>query len=182
MTDPRKIGEGGMATVWEAERCDGLFQRRVAIKLPRDDWSAELLKERIAREREILARLDHPNIASLLDAGMTAAGQPYLALEYVEGTRIDHYCRDRALPPRQRIALFLQVARAISYAHAMLVLHRDLKPSNILVGEGGEVRVLDFGIAKILEPGETQETELTRVSGAALTLSYASPEQIRENR
>jgi serine/threonine-protein kinase len=174
----RKIGEGGMASVWLAERSDGLLKRPVAVKLPHGGWQSGMLAERLKREREILARLDHPNIARLLDAGIDAGGHPYLALEYVDGEPIDEYCRARSLGTAAKLRLFLDVAGAISAAHRMLVIHRDLKPSNILVTAAGEVRVLDFGIAKLLDGSEPQETELTRWSGRALTLDYASPEQI----
>lgn len=174
----RPLGEGGMASVWLAERADGLLGRPVALKLPSEGLRRGLLAERLAREREILATLNHPHIARLLDAGITPAGQPYLALEYVEGRHIDEYCRERRLGVKSRLHLFLQIASALAHAHAMLVVHRDLKPSNILVTAEGQVRLLDFGIAKILDGGETRETELTRVSGHALTLDYASPEQV----
>ena len=167
-----------MAEVWMAERCDGLRARPVALKLPRRGWGNRLFCERLARERDILDALNHPNIARLLDAGATTNGQPYLVLEYVEGQRIDEYCRDRRLPARERLELFLQVAQAIAFAHHSLVLHRDLKPSNILVTSEGAVRVLDFGIAKLLELGQTEETDLTLCAGPAFTLGYASPEQI----
>ncbi len=173
-----KIGEGGMAEVWIAERSDGLLARPVALKLPRGGWGNRLFCERLTRERDILDSLHHPNIARLLDAGADSNGQPYLALEYVEGKRIDDYCRERSLPVAARLELFLQVARAIAFAHRALVLHRDLKPSNILVTSEGEVRVLDFGIAKLLELGQTEETDLTLCAGRAFTLDYASPEQI----
>jgi eukaryotic-like serine/threonine-protein kinase len=174
----KKIGEGGMAEVWMAGRCDGLRARPVALKLPRRGWGNRLFCERLARERDILDALNHPNIARLLDAGATTNGQPYLVLEYVQGQRIDEYCRDRRLPVRERLELFLQVAQAIAFAHHSLVLHRDLKPSNILVTSEGAVRVLDFGIAKLLELGQTEETDLTLCAGPAFTLGYASPEQI----
>jgi serine/threonine protein kinase/tetratricopeptide (TPR) repeat protein len=173
-----ELGAGGMATVWLAERHDGLIPRPVALKLPRGYWRRATLSERLTRERDILATLTHPNIARLYDAGITAAGQPYLALEYVEGRRIDEFVRDAALDVPQRLALFLQVTDAVAYAHAQLVVHRDLKPSNILVTADGHVRLLDFGIAKLLEQGEARETELTERSGRALTPDYASPEQI----
>ena len=126
----------------------------------------------------MLATLDHPNIARLLDAGFDSNGQPYLVLEYVEGQRIDEYCSAGRLPLAPRLDLFLQVTSAITYAHNMLIVHRDLKPSNILVTQKGAVRVLDFGIAKLLQSGQTQETALTHLAGPALTLDYASPEQL----
>jgi serine/threonine-protein kinase len=175
----RQIGEGGMAAVWLAERTDVLQSRRVALKLPHGAWRRAGLAERMAREREILATLEHPHIARLYDAGVADDGQPYLALEFVEGERIDAYCRRHALGVRQRLGLFLQVAQAVAHAHANLVVHRDLKPSNILVTAEGGVRLLDFGIAKLLEQGVAEETALTRDVGRALTPDYAAPEQIQ---
>jgi eukaryotic-like serine/threonine-protein kinase len=172
------IGEGGMASVWFAERCDGRAVPPVALKLPHGGWPRDLLQERIERERDLLRTLNHPNIARLLDAGVTSGGQPYLALEYVPGQRIDDYCRQHELSVSARLRAFLQVTDAISHAHRMLIVHRDIKPSNILVTQEGSVRVLDFGIAKLLEGGQTQETELTRYSGQVFTLEYASPEQV----
>jgi serine/threonine-protein kinase len=150
----------------------------VALKLPRLLTGRAALAERLAREREILAALNHPHIARLYDAGLTAEGQPYLALEHVEGERIDAYCARKGLDVAARLRLFVQVARAVAHAHAQLVVHRDLKPANILVTEAGEVKLLDFGIAKLLEDGRAQETELTQLAGRALTPDYAAPEQI----
>jgi len=173
-----KIGEGGMAEVWMAERSDGLLLRPVALKLPRKGWGNALFCQRLARERDILDTLQHRNIARLLDAGMTPSGQPFLVLEYVAGERIDWYCQSHKLSIQARLDLFLQVAEAIAFAHHSLVLHRDLKPSNILVTNEGAIRVLDFGIAKLLEFGRTEQTDLTLYAGPALTLDYASPEQI----
>ena len=174
----RELGVGGMGLVWLAERVDGGLKRPVALKLPRLSWSRGLA-ERMTRERDILASLDHPHIARLYDAGVDAHGRPYLALEYVEGEAIDAYCQHHALPLKDRLRLLLQVARAVAHAHARLVVHRDLKPANILVTEAGEVRLLDFGIAKLMEGELTQETQLTQQGGRAMTLDYASPEQIR---
>jgi serine/threonine-protein kinase len=174
----RRLGEGGMGEVWLAERRDILQNRQVALKLPRLVTGRTALAERLSREREILATLAHPNIARLYDAGITAAGQPWLALEYVEGERIDTYCTRKALDLPARLRLFLQVARAVAHAHARLVVHRDLKPANMLVTEGGDVRLLDFGIAKLLEAGSARETALTQLAGRALTPEYAAPEQI----
>src|SRR6185295_9751376 len=174
----RELGSGGMGVVWLAIRTDGLIKRPVALKLPHGAWKRAGLAERMAREREILASLAHPNIAHLYDAGVTAAGQPYLAIEYVEGTRVDVYCRERALGVRARLELFVQVAGAVAYAHGKLVVHRDLKPANILVSGDGQVRLLDFGLAKLLEDGVTRETRVTEMAGRALTPDYASPEQI----
>ena len=177
----RELGHGGMGSVWLAERTDGLLARAIALKLPHGHWRAVGLSERMAREREILGTLDHRNIAKLLDAGISAQGQPYLAIEYVEGIPIDVYCAGQGQPPpslRTRLQLFQQAADAVAYAHGKLVIHRDLKPANILVTSDREVRLLDFGIAKLLEHGEARETRLTELSGRALTLDYASPEQI----
>ena len=174
----RELGEGGMGTVWLAERYDGLIPRPVALKLPQGWWRRAALAERMAREREILATLNHPNIARLYDAGITTEGQPYLALEYIEGLRIDEFVAEARLDLRRLLALFLQVTDAVAHAHSQLVVHRDLKPSNILVTADGHARLLDFGIAKLLEQGEARETELTEQWGRALTPDYASPEQI----
>jgi len=174
----RELGSGGMGVVWLAERTDGLINRPVALKLPHGAWKRAGLAERMVREREILASLAHPNIAHLYDAGIAADGQPYLAIEFVEGVRIDEYCRERQLDVRSRLRLFLQVANAVAHAHAKLVVHRDLKPANILINAEGQVRLLDFGIAKLLDDGQTRETRFTEASGRALTPDYASPEQI----
>ena len=142
-----------MGAVWLAERTDGFINRTVALKLPHGAWRRAGLAERMAREREILATLTHPNIARLYDAGLTGDGQPYLAIEYVEGQPIDEYCRSRQLELKPLLALFAQVANAVAYAHRQLVVHRDLKPANILVTADGQVRLLDFGIAKLLDEG-----------------------------
>lgn len=172
------LGRGGMGDVWLAERADGELKRPVALKLPRVAWGGAL-EERLRRERDILATLAHPHIARLYDAGIDARGRPYLALEYVDGQPIDAYCRERGLPLDERLGLLLQVAAAVAHAHARLVVHRDLKPSNILVTADGEVRLLDFGIAKLMQDDLAAETRLTQVGGRLLTLDYASPEQIR---
>lgn len=174
----RELGAGGMGSVWLAERTDGGLKRAVALKLPQVSWSGNLA-QRMQRERDILASLDHPNIARIHDAGVDALGRPYLALEFVDGQAIDDYCRARALAVSERLALLLQVARAVAHAHARLVVHRDLKPANILVTAEGQVRLLDFGIAKLLETPAAGEQPLTLQGGRALTPDYASPEQIR---
>jgi eukaryotic-like serine/threonine-protein kinase len=173
----RLLGEGGMGTVWLAERSDGLLKRPVALKLPRGALRAGL-SERIARERDILAELTHPNIARLYDAGSTAYGQPYLALELVEGVALNEYVQRERLDLPARLRVFLQIARAVVYAHANLVVHRDLKPSNILVTGDGQVKLLDFGIAKLLDDNRGGDTPLTELAGRPLTPEYASPEQL----
>jgi serine/threonine-protein kinase len=171
----REIGAGGMGAVWLAERHDGALKRPVALKFLRAFDPQEALAERLHRERDILAGLAHPNIARLYDAGVSATGAPYLALEYIEGEHIDQYCRTRGLDIRARVALVLQVARAVAYAHGKLVVHRDLKPANVLVSADGQPHLLDFGIAKLLQDGQAIETQLTQMSGKALTPEYASP-------
>jgi serine/threonine-protein kinase len=176
----RELGRGGMGTVWLAIRADGMVDRPVALKLPRGTWQRAALSERMARERKILAALNHPNIARLYDAGVTADGNPWLTLEYVEGRPIDEYCRLKDLETDERLRLFLDVAGAVAHAHSRLVVHRDLKPSNILVTDDGQVRLLDFGIARLLEEGGAPQSQITRIGGSALTPEYASPEQIRE--
>ncbi len=174
----RLLGEGGMGQVWLASRADGLYERRVALKLLRPGLASTGLRQRFDRERDILARFAHPFIARLLDAGIARDGQPYLALEYVEGDAITDYCRERALPIPARLDLFRQVCEAVSHAHANLIVHRDLKPSNILVTTEGHVRLLDFGIAKLLDV-DALPAEQTRTGVRAFTLHYAAPEQIR---
>jgi serine/threonine protein kinase len=174
------IGHGGMGTVWLAERNDGRFQRKAAVKFLRIGLVGHSGEERFKQEGAVLARLANPNIAELLDAGVTAGGQPYLILEYVEGEPIDRYCDERRLDVGSRIRLFLDVLAAVAHAHANLIVHRDIKPPNVLVSQGGQVKLLDFGIAKLLE-GEGQEgtaTLLTREGGSALTPEYAAPEQV----
>ncbi|HEX4972571.1 MAG TPA: protein kinase, partial [Steroidobacteraceae bacterium] len=171
------IGEGGMSSVWLAERTDGVLRRKVALKLPHW-WALAKLTERATQEREILASLEHPNIARLYDAGITDDGRPYLALEYIEGKAIDVYCREHELDVRARVALIAQIARAVAYAHSRLIVHRDLKPSNILVDAQGNVHLLDFGIAKLIEEGSAANKALTQVGVRVLTPEYASPEQI----
>ena len=174
----RLLGEGGMGQVWLASRADGLYERKVALKLLRPGLADTSLRQRFDRERDILARFAHPFIARLLDAGIARDGQPYLALEYVAGEPITAYCRQRALPIPARLDLFRQVCDAVSHAHANLIVHRDLKPSNILVTADGQVRLLDFGIAKLLDV-DPLPAEQTRTGVRAFTLHYAAPEQIR---
>jgi eukaryotic-like serine/threonine-protein kinase len=174
----RELGEGGMGSVWLAERSDGQLKRQVALKLPRLTW-ARGLAERLARERDILATLEHPHIARLYDAGVDKLGRPWLALEYVQGRPIDSVAKNKGLTVRQRVELLLQVCDAVAYAHSRLVIHRDLKPGNILVTDDGQVRLLDFGIAKLIRGDRAEGTALTALAGRALTLDYASPEQVR---
>ena len=184
-----EIGQGGMGSVWLARRTDGRFEGQVAIKLLASGLFGAGSAGRFAREGQILAKLSHPHIARLLDAGISAedgprSGQPYLVLEYVDGQPIDAFCEERQLDTRARIALFLDVLAAVAHAHNRLILHRDLKPSNILVNRAGEVKLLDFGIAKLLD-GEAEDgaggaaTELTRQAGRAFTPQYAAPEQVQ---
>ena len=181
----REIGQGGMASVWLAERADGLLQRQVALKLPHMVWGESALAERMARERNILASLTHPHIARLYDAGSAADGRPYLALEYVDGLPIHTYAAAHSLAVPARLQLLLQVAQAVAHAHARLVVHRDLKPSNILVDAQGQVHLLDFGIARLLDPAPEDTASgpaHTQAVGRALTPDYASPEQIGGGR
>jgi WD40 repeat protein/serine/threonine protein kinase len=175
-----KIGAGGMGEVWLACRADGLYEGQVAVKTLHAHLAQSALRERFAREGRLLAKLQHPHIARLLDAGVSPYGQLYLALEYVRGERLDRYCDEQKLTIEQRLRLMLSVCEAVSHAHANLIVHRDLKPSNILVTGTGDVKLLDFGIAKLInsDVGAAQ-TELTRVSGRALTPDYAAPEQVR---
>ena len=174
------IGHGGMGTVWLAERSDGRFQRRAALKLLNIALVGRGGEERFKREGTILGRVSHPHIAELLDAGVTPSGQPYLVLEYVEREPIDHYCDRQRLSIASRVRLFLDVLDAVAHAHTNLIVHRDIKPSNVLVDKDGQVKLLDFGIAKLLEKegDEGAATLLTREAGSALTPEYAAPEQI----
>jgi serine/threonine protein kinase len=175
----RLLGAGGMAEVWLAQRDDGTFQREVALKLPKLSRRRPDLARRFAHERDILAKLEHVNIARLYDAGVCADGLPYLAMEYVRGEPLTDWCDAHQLGLRERIKLFQQVLDAVQYAHARHVVHRDLKPSNILVTEAGQVRLLDFGAAKLLGRQGAQHTQITLVYGPALTPEYASPELLR---
>ncbi|RQP24718.1 serine/threonine-protein kinase [Piscinibacter terrae] len=174
----RELGRGGMSVVWLAQRCDNLPARTVALKLPHPAVAGRGFAERLARERDILASLAHPHIARLYDAGITPDGQPFIALEHVQGHTLIRHCDAATLGLRARIELFRQVLDAVEYAHAHLVIHRDIKPSNILVDEHGQVRLLDFGIAKLIVDGDAESTELTMDTGHALTPDYASPEQL----
>ena len=173
-----RLGEGGMGEVWAAERADGAFEQQVAIKLMRRGLETEGLLRRFLRERQILARLVHPGIARMLDAGSTHDGRPYFVMERVAGEPITTWAQARGLTLEARLRLVLAICEAVGFAHRNLVVHRDLKPSNVLVSESGEVKLLDFGIAKLLER-EEEGTQLTELEGRLLTPSYAAPEQIR---
>jgi serine/threonine protein kinase/tetratricopeptide (TPR) repeat protein len=176
----RLLGAGGMAEVWLAKRADGAFNREVALKLPSMTRLRRDLEQRFIRERDILASLEHPHIARLYDAGIDPQGLPYLSMEYVQGELLTDWCDAHRLDIRARLRLFLQVLEAVQYAHERHVIHRDLKPSNILVTKAGQARLLDFGVATLLDNGEVAgKTPLTTVYGHVLTPIYASPEMIR---
>jgi len=175
----RKLGQGGMGTVYLAERADGQFRKQVALKLVRQGLHPDDLPRRLRHERQILASLDHPGIARLYDGGLTDTDLPYLVMEYVEGLPIDQYCDQHRSTTRQRLDLFRSVCEAVQYAHQNLVVHRDLKPSNILVTPDGAVKLLDFGIAKLLDADRHDPVQMTRTGAQAMTPEYASPEQVR---
>jgi serine/threonine-protein kinase len=172
----RLVGEGGMGSVYLAEREGGDFVQRVALKLVRADFVSEEMRSRFLRERNFLARLVHPHIAQLHDGGVAADGTPYFTLEYIEGEPITRYCDAHALDIRQRVALMLQVCSAVAYAHRNLIVHRDLKPSNIFVTADGEAKLLDFGIAKLVDPEVTEGQTATQAR--MMTPEYAAPEQV----
>lgn len=175
----RPLGSGGMGMVWLAKKAGDAALPPVAIKLATTTRNARAAAERLQREGAILAALNHPNIARLIEVGVTDDGAPFLALEYIAGVTLPKYCDDRKLALDARLKLFVKVLDAVAYAHSTLVLHRDLKPGNVLVTEGGEVKLLDFGIAKLMDDGGTANvTQLTRLAGRAMTPDYASPEQI----
>jgi serine/threonine-protein kinase len=188
-TIERLIDRGGMGEVWLAKRSDGRFDGHCAIKFLDASFVSPRLADRFRREGHLLGRLTHPHIARLLDAGAAADGVPYLALEYVDGQRIDHYCRDAALSMAGRVRLFLDVVDAVAHAHSQLIIHRDLKPSNVLVTAEGDVKLLDFGIAKLMSADPTSadrasadpthvDDALTRMEDVLLTPEYAAPEQL----
>jgi serine/threonine-protein kinase len=174
----RQLGQGGTARVYLAERDDGQFTQRVALKLLRPGHDSEVDQGRFRAERQILASLSHPNIARLLDGGVSDDGLPYLVMELIDGEPIDRYCETRALPVRARLEMFATVCEATQYAHRNLVVHRDLKPSNILVTSDGEVKLLDFGLAKLLER-RPDDTASPLTSQHWMTPEYAAPEQVR---
>ena len=175
----RPLGEGGMGTVWLARRTDGRSAATAAIKFLRLSVAGPVGDARFRREGSVLARLAHPNIARLLDAGVTPVGQPYLVLEHVDGVPIDQWCDEQRLPVTSRLRLFEQVLAAVAHAHANFIVHRDLKPSNILVRPDGTAKLLDFGIAKLLEEEAQDRTLLTGTHERLLTFDYAAPEQFR---
>lgn len=177
-TIERQLGQGGMGTVWLARRSDGRFEGRAAVKLLYLSLVDPSGARRFRREGTVLARLSHPNVARLLDAGVTDGGQPYLVLECVDGERIDHHCDRLRLPPDARIRLFLDVLAAVAHAHANLVVHRDIKPSNILVTGEGTVKLLDFGVARLLDTQAGPDGALADSGARALTPDFAAPEQL----
>jgi serine/threonine protein kinase len=171
-----RIAAGGMGVVYRATRADGLFEQEVAVKVLRLELATPETLRRFALERQLLARLEHPNIARLLDGGTTEHGTPYLVMELVDGLPIDRWCDARRLALEERLRLFASVCHAVHFAHKSLVMHRDLKPSNVLVDGRGTPKLLDFGIARIA--GES-EAPPTLTAGRLLTPQYASPEQLR---
>ena len=173
----REIGEGGMGRVYLAERADGQFDQQVALKVVRPGKDGEAIRERFLQERQILASLQHPNIAGLVDGGLTPDGRPFFAMEYVEGRPVTAFAEEHSLSVSERVDLFRRVCEAVAYAQQRLVVHRDLKPSNVLVTADRQVKLLDFGIAKIL--GDREEAPLTQVGSWLLTPEYAAPEQLR---
>lgn len=178
----RELGRGGMGSVWLAQRADGRYEGNVAVKFLTGGALLRGSAERFAREGSILARLAHPNIARLIDAGVSADGQRYLVLEYIDGETIDRYCERMALDVTARVKLFLDVLAAVAHAHNRLILHRDIKPGNILVTQAGEVKLLDFGVAKLMDDATVPAaaTELTQLAGRAYTPAYAAPEQVQD--
>lgn len=175
-----EVGRGGMGTVFRARRVDGVFDKEVAVKIVNSRGvTSGGIQARFRRERDILARLDHPNIARILDGGSTASGVPYLVMDFVQGLPLTKHAEVRGLALDERIALFMKVCSAVQYAHQQMVVHRDLKPSNILVDESGEPRLLDFGIAKLIVPEDDSANPVTIDAMRPMTPQYASPEQVR---
>ncbi len=175
----REVGRGGMGTVYLATRADGQYEQEVAIKVVRERMARPDLVERFRAERQILARLEHPNIARLLDGGTTDEGSPYVVMEHIEGLPLDEFCEQRKLSLAARLDLFLGLCDAVRYAHRNLIVHRDLKPSNVLVTREGVPKLLDFGLAKLLDPTGDPDFSATRTVARMLTPEYASPEQVR---
>ena len=178
----RELGRGGMGTVFLGERDDAQFKMRAAIKLIKRGMDSDAVLERFRHERQILAGLEHPNIGRLLDGGTSSEGLPYFVMEYVDGLPVDEYCRTRRLSIDERLQIFLQICAAVTYAHQHLVVHRDIKPSNILVTSDGVPKLLDFGIAKLVEATEDAQPVVTAFGAQAMTPQYASPEQLRGER
>ena len=181
----RPLGRGGMGEVWLAKQADGRIERELALKLPTVYEHSDVWRERFRRERDILAKLTHPNIAQLFDAGVSeetgSRGQPYLAMEYVEGDSLTDFVAARRSTIAERLKLFQQILAAVAHAHRHLVVHRDLKPANILIDKSGQVKLLDFGIAKLIDAGgDIDAADLTRLGGRVMTLRYAAPEQVAE--
>ena len=177
-----EIGRGGMGAAYLAHRDDQAYEKRVAVKLIKRGMDTDAILRRFRHERQILARLDHPNIVMLVDGGTTTDGLPYFVMEYVDGAPIDVYCTRRHLPVTDRLELFQQVCAAVHHAHEHRIIHRDLKPSNILVTAAGVPKLLDFGIAKVLDPEIGEHTIDPTLPGRAMTPQYASPEQARGER
>lgn len=171
------LGQGGMGTVYRAMRVDGDFTMQVAVKVVKRGMDSDGVVRRFRRERQILARLGHPNIARLLDGGVTSDGLPYLVMEFVEGKSLDAYCEEHDLSLRERLMLFRSVCSALQYAHRNLIVHGDVKPSNILVTADGVPKLLDFGVAKLLDPTSPESTVTAEFR--PMTPAYASPEQLR---
>ena len=174
----REIGRGGMGAVFLAERSDGEFEQKVALKIIRQSFSSAEMEKHFRRERQILASLNHPNIAKLLDGGVSVTGELFLAMEFIEGELLLDYVENRNLEINERLNLFLKICRAVSYAHQNLIVHRDIKPANILVVSDGEPKLLDFGLAKVLSENFASDGAQTETFFRAFTPSYASPEQI----
>jgi len=174
----RELGRGGLGVVYLAERAGDDYDQKAAVKLIKRGMDSDAILQRFQNERRILATLDHPNIARLMDGGVLADGRPWFAMEYVDGERLNRWCERQALSVTERLQLFVQVCRAVQSAHARLVVHRDLKPSNILVTREGRVKLLDFGIAKLIDDDSEQSTGLTRAGQRLLTPEYATPEQL----
>ena len=168
-----------MGEVWLARRSDGLFEGEVAIKTLHPWFARGALRARFLREAQLLGKVSHPNISRLLDAGAAADGSVYLVLEFVRGVPLDQYCDQHRLGLAKRLGLFLDVCAAVAHAHSHLIVHRDLKPSNILVTEGGEVKLLDFGVATLLDAEAAATSDLTRLTGRVFTPEFAAPEQMR---
>jgi serine/threonine protein kinase len=176
----RQLGEGGTGTVHLAVRADDQYQQRVAIKLIRAGMDSRQILQRFHQERQILASLNHPNIARLLDGGSTPAGHPYFVMEYVEGHPLDVHCQTTKVPLEKRLEIFRTICQAVHYAHRNLVVHRDLKPSNILIDGNGIPKLVDFGIAKLLNPELSGlRVEPTATEARLMTPHYASPEQVQ---